>query len=177
MYINVSRLTRELSGSTRVYEIDEDCALLSGSGARRISGLVTMLRTDLGIWVSAALDTGVQSKCGRCLAEYVQPVHMAIEEEYLLEIDAHTGNRMNHPEDGDQYFYVGPDHIMDLTEAATQYATLSMPMKPVCREDCAGMCIECGTDLNESRCRCNRETVDARWAALSTLVSGADQDR
>ncbi len=177
MYINVSRLIRELSGSTRAYEIDEDCALLDGSRPRRISGSVTMLRTDQGIWVSAGLDTGVQSNCARCLEEYVQPVHMAIEEEFLLELDEDAGTRISRSEDGDQYCYISPDHILNLTEAATQYAILSMPMKPVCREDCAGMCLECGTNLNESPCRCDKEPVDARWAVLSTLVSGADHDR
>ena len=176
MYINVSSLTREPNGSTRTFEIDEHCALLEQGGPRRVSGSGTMLRTEEGIWVSARLDTGVTSTCGRCLVEYAQPVHMAIEEEFLLEVDPYSGTRVSRSEDSDQYFHVGPDHILDLTEAARQYATLNMPMKPVCREDCSGMCIECGANLDEARCRCDRAPADARWAALSTLVSGGEQD-
>ncbi|MCH8205564.1 MAG: DUF177 domain-containing protein [Chloroflexi bacterium] len=176
MYINVSSLTWEPNGSTGTFEIEEHCALLEQGEPRRVSGSVAMLRTDQGIWVSASLDTDVTSTCGRCLAEYVQPVHVAIEEEFLLEVDANTRTRMSRPEDAEQYFYIGTDHILDLTEAARQYVTLNMPMKPVCREDCAGMCIKCGANLNEALCRCDRAPADARWAALSTLVSGGEQD-
>ena len=176
MYINVSSLTRELSGSTRTVEIDERCALLERGEPSRVSGSVTMLRTEAGIWVSARLDSGVTSTCGRCLTEYVQPVHMAIEEEFLLEAGPYTRTRARRPEDEDQYFYVGTDHVLDLTDAARQYATLNMPMKPVCREDCSGMCVKCGTSLNEATCRCDKAPASARWAALSTLVSGGEQD-
>ena len=46
---------------------------------------------------------------------------------------------------------------------------LSLPMKPLCREDCQGLCPQCGQDLNEGRCGCVRERVDPRWAALAML--------
>ena len=176
MYINVSGLTREISGSTRAYEIDEGCDLLDGSGPRRVSGTVRLLRTDSGIWVSASLDTHTDSICGRCLAEYVQPLHMVIEEEFLLTIDPFTGTRTNRRED-DQHFYVGPDQVMDLTEPAIQYAAMNMPMKPICRNECAGMCLDCGVDLNESSCTCESSPIDERWAALSRLMLGAVEEQ
>lgn len=46
---------------------------------------------------------------------------------------------------------------------------LGMPMKPLCREDCAGLCSQCGQDWNDGRCDCVHERVDPRWAALATL--------
>ena len=177
MYVNVSKLTLEPSGSRRTFEIDEECSLLEESEPRHVWGSATMLRTDEGIWVSARLDAEVTIACGRCLASYVQFLQMVIEEEFLLEVDRYTGTRVSRPQDGDQYFYIGPDRILDLTEAARQYAALSMPMKPVCRDDCAGMCLECGANLNEAPCRCQRAPVDTRWAALSALVSAGDEDR
>ena len=176
MYINVSGLTREISGSTRAYGVDEKCDLLDGSGPRRVSGTVRLLRTDKGIWVSASLDTHTDSICGRCLAEYVQPLHMAIEEEFLLSIDPFTGTRTSRRED-DQYFHVGPDQVLDLTEPAIQYAAINMPMKPICRNECAGMCLHCGVDLNESSCECESSPIDERWAALSTLMLGAVEEQ
>ncbi len=176
MYINVSGLTRESSGSTRTYEIDEDCDLLDGSGPRRLTGTVNLLRTDKGVWVSASLDTHTDSICGRCLAEYVQPLHMAIEEEFLFEIDPFTGTRTSRSED-DQYFHIGPDQLLDLTESAIQYAALNMPMKPICRKECAGMCLDCGADLNESACSCESSPIDERWAALSMLLLGVGEEQ
>lgn len=176
MYINVSGLTREISGSTRAYEVDERCDLRDGSGPRRVSGTVRLLRTDKGIWVSASLDTHTDSICGRCLAEYVQPLQMAIEEEFLLSIDPFTGTRTSRRED-DQHFHVDPDQVLDLTEPAIQYAAMNMPMKPICHSECAGMCLNCGIDLNESSCECESSPIDERWAALSMLTLGAVEEQ
>ena len=176
MYINVSGLTREISGSTRSHEIDERCDLLDGSGPRRVCGTVRLLRTDKGIWLSASLDTHTDSICSRCLAEYVQPLHMAIEEEFLLAIDPFTGTRTSRRED-DQLFHVGQDQVLDLTEPAIQYAAMNMPMKPICRDECAGMCLDCGVDLNELPCACEGIRIDERWAALSRLTLGVAEEQ
>jgi uncharacterized protein len=60
---------------------------------------------------------------------------------------------------------------LDLTEVVTQYAAISLPMKPVCRRECAGICASCGEDLNESRCTCDSSPVDSRWEALLELAA------
>jgi uncharacterized protein len=45
---------------------------------------------------------------------------------------------------------------------------LNIPMKPLCRPDCAGLCPTCGADLNQTRCACAK-SVDPRWAGLAVL--------
>jgi uncharacterized protein len=45
-----------------------------------------------------------------------------------------------------------------------------MPLRVLCREDCAGLCPTCGTDLNHDTCSCVTETVDERWSALRDLL-------
>jgi len=47
---------------------------------------------------------------------------------------------------------------------------LSLPMKPLCRPDCRGLCPQCGTNLNRGACACRREWDDPRLTALKTLV-------
>ena len=47
---------------------------------------------------------------------------------------------------------------------------LGIPMKPLCKEDCAGICSECGANLNAGACECGQQ-IDPRWAALGKLRS------
>ena len=72
---------------------------------------------------------------------------------------------------------VDENHILDITEVVRQYAALNMPMKPVCRDDCKGMCLQCGADLNESACQCGVAPLDLRWGPLLKVSSTDRRDR
>ena len=63
----------------------------------------------------------------------------------------------------------GTDFI-DLTEEAREAIILALPGYPVCREDCEGLCMTCGADLNKATCACREAGKDNRWAALDTLM-------
>ena len=176
MYFNVSKLLREPSGSSRVFEIDDEWGSVSGSQAQRVRGTASMLRTVDGVWVSAALDSTARSTCSRCLTEYAQPVHMAIEEEFLPIVGPNNGARAVGPGDGQESFRIDGDHILDLTEAVGQYYALGRPMKPVCREECKGICATCGANLNETSCRCDTTTRDVWWSALRDLITFSESN-
>jgi uncharacterized protein len=89
-------------------------------------------------------------------------------EEYFPKIDVITGARLPEPEDPGS-FTLDEHHELDLTEAIRQYIVTAMPMKPLCKEACAGLCATCGKDLNQGKCDCTMETVDPRWAELLKL--------
>lgn len=174
MHINVSQLLKESSGSKRSLTLDDRVSLEELPGTVRVSGTVELLRTDRGIWVTAPLETTVPAICSRCTAEFEESVDLLIEEEFFSRIDILTG-AMTEPTDDDTSTTIDSQHVLDLTEVATQYAAMSLPMKPVCRVDCAGICITCGTDLNESRCECGSESRDSRWGPLLEIAaSGRD---
>jgi uncharacterized protein len=59
---------------------------------------------------------------------------------------------------------------VDLTEVARDAVLLELPLAPLCRADCAGLCPQCGADLNESGCDCVPDTKDPRWAALEQIT-------
>ena len=172
---NVAQLLKEPSGSSRTGEVDEVLTLEDDGRASRIAGSMALVRTDKGVWVSAALDSQVVCTCSRCLKEYEQPIHMTIEEEYLPLVDIHTGARLPPANHGEESFYIDHDHSLDLGEAARQYSALSTPMKPVCSDACAGICVTCGANLNESPCTCDKTPRDSRWGPLIGLVSLEDQ--
>ena len=67
--------------------------------------------------------------------------------------------------------YVDLDHhVIDLTEAICQYALLAAPMKPLCHNDCAGLCQKCGHNLNKGPCACPTQEIDSRWSELTNLL-------
>ena len=169
MQFNVSQLLREPSGAVRKYEVDEELAPLDGGEALRVRGSVRMLKTDGGVWVSASLDSEVSCDCSRCLTGLKLPVRVGFEEEYFPIALGRTEDRGLDPVDESQY--IDYDHVLDLSPAARQYLALAVPMKPMCKEDCAGICQTCGANLNNEPCRCPRETKDPRWGPLLELVA------
>ena len=52
---------------------------------------------------------------------------------------------------------------------------VSLPLLPLCREDCRGICALCGADLNVAPCQCDEVLVDPRWSGLDVLRAGGDQ--
>jgi len=169
---------REPSGSSRFFEVDEEFALMNVGQSQRVRGTVELMRTDKGVWVSAKLDSEALCTCSRCLSDCRQPVRMTIEEECLPngESDIEAGVAVDK---GGTEEKVGLDenHILDLTEAVRQYSALSMPMKPVCRDDCRGICFKCGANLNETSCQCDLTARDARWGPLLDLQASPESTK
>ena len=176
MYFNVSQLLKEMSGSTRTYRLNHFMSVQDGAPRTRVSGTVKMMRTDAGIWLSAELATYFDCECSRCVTEMEQYVRMVIEEEYLPEVDVNTGARLNFPDEFSDNFYIDYSHTLDLSEAIRQYFGLNMPLGPVCREDCKGLCPSCGVDLNKDDCNCDNVIRDPRWGALLDFVAAPSRN-
>jgi uncharacterized protein len=102
------------------------------------------------------------------LKPFTQKIPLKIQEEFFPTIDIITGAKLPKPEDPGS-FTLDEHHILDLTEAIRQYIITAMPMKPLCKEDCAGLCATCGKDLNKVKCSCTQEEIDPRWAELLKL--------
>ncbi len=58
---------------------------------------------------------------------------------------------------------------IDLAPAVREYVLIELPDGPLCRDDCAGICPECGADRNEAPCECDTSVRDERWSALDDL--------
>lgn len=112
--------------------------------------------------------------CGRCLDDIVLPVDLAFDLLYLPHKD-NAGEAEVEVEDDDltTAFY-GNDEI-DLGQLVLEQFYLAVPMKPLCRESCRGLCPECGTNLNTATCSCVREWTDPRLDGLRTLRDPGDR--
>jgi uncharacterized protein len=71
------------------------------------------------------------------------------------------------PEELDVEFYTERD--MPLRDLALEQVQLSIPMKPLCDENCLGLCPQCGANRNREECRCEEKAVDGRWGALAEI--------
>jgi uncharacterized protein len=69
----------------------------------------------------------------------------------------------------DLVFNIDANHMMDLTEPVRQALLVALPMKPLCREDCQGICPQCGANRNEVHCEHSEESTDDRWSGLRAL--------
>jgi uncharacterized protein len=168
MEINVAQLLKSPIGSVREYEVDEDIDIPDEGTSCEVKGKVGLTRTDSSILARGKLTTRVELTCSRCLSPLRCPLNVKIEEEYYPTIDIVTGARLAPLEDA-EHFTIDERHILDLTEAIRQTVVVSIPMKPLCKDDCTGLCPVCGRNLNQGDCGCPPREADARWAVLRNL--------
>jgi uncharacterized protein len=152
MQINVAQLLKSAIGAEREYEVDEDVDI---EGQKvRVTGKVHLIRTDRGILARGSMTSQIEIECSRCLEPFQCPVDIKFEEEFFPLIDVISGLPVGIPEEQSGYFIIDQNHIIDLREAIRQYILLAVPMKPLCKEECAGLCSNCGKNLNQGCCDC-----------------------
>jgi uncharacterized protein len=167
---NVSQLLQEPTGATRRYELDdEQLDLGDGRRVRPIKGKVRLTRTQKGVLADATIRGRLQVECGRCLIETTQPLEFPFSEEYYQTVVVNTGAALPRPDEPD-VFLIDETHKLDLGDAMREYALLSVPMLPLCRDDCKGLCQQCGANLNDEGCECSIEQSDERLAVLKQLL-------
>lgn len=167
MQLSVLRELHLRVGSVSIYDIQEQVVRLNDVDLQRVTGVLTLLRTDIGILASLVASATIQENCARCLRQVDCGLDITFEEEYIPVVDAETGARLL-GNDSEEQFSIGADFLLDLREGLRQYVLMSEPTKPLCRPDCAGLCATCGTELNSAQCTCTPAT-DERWGTLERL--------
>ena len=169
MQFNVSTLLHEPVGTTRTVEVEDEPVRVPDVGYAGIaSGDVLLTRTPRGVLVRAMLDVAPTLECARCLTPFTRELRLDINEEYFPEHDPVTGARIE--DAGPEDFRIDDLHHLDLSEAVRQYEATALPIQPICREDCAGLCPVCGQNLNERRCDCEPQEAVGPLAGLATLA-------
>jgi len=167
---NVAQLLREEVGSRRSYEFAEDSLPLDAETAlRKIEGTVRFTRTASGVLGDASAHGVVETLCMRCLNPATMQIDLHFRDEFHSKIEVNTGVPLPKPDEEDP-FYISESHLVDLGEAIREYALLEMPMQPLCKPDCKGICPTCGADLNAEPCNCQSDQTDERFAALKALL-------
>lgn len=122
-------------------------------------------KTTAQLYLKARIRTGGLFSCDRCVEEFTQ---MIISSYALFYVYNELDTGKHQPE---EIQILAPDTLyLDLTEDVRQMTMLSVPLKLLCREDCKGLCPQCGTNRNERSCTCKDGNVDPRWERLKGLL-------
>jgi len=107
--------------------------------------------------------------CSRCLEPFEVPVDAAFDLRYVPQAENAGEGEQEIGEDdlATAYYRAG---MLDLVDLMREQFVLALPMKPLCTEDCRGLCPECGTNLNKGQCGCAPRWDDPRLAALKSLL-------
>jgi uncharacterized protein len=159
--LNVGFVVAQSAGFSRDFPFDlQKINIPPDLQLNRLTGSVRATRTPQGILLQADLEAEINLECVRCLTDFKQPLHVDFTELYAFSQRYATDSGLIMPETG----------IIDLAPVLREYLLLEIPISPLCRPDCKGLCPVCGNNLNESQCYHNEDSGDPRLASLKKLL-------
>lgn len=122
------------------------------------------------VTIAGRLESDVRLACSRCLEEFAGPLAADFSLTYLRPpaepaFDAEEKEREIEPDEIGVVYFQGEE--IDLTEAVQEQAVMALPLQPLCREACRGICPGCGAELNRESCRCPAPAGGGPFAVLS----------
>jgi uncharacterized protein len=131
---------------------------------------------DPGYFLRARLSYEQTLSCNRCLKPIVDRVASEVELMILVERRPEAGGEHALHEKDLGVLHL-EDERLDTDPILIEQLQLNIPMKPLCRADCKGLCPICGIDRNAGTCACEESGADPRWAALAALKSRLDEGK
>lgn len=168
---NVAGLLRSAPGASRRYPVAVDALPIADDLhlAGPIEGEVQLSRTGRSIIARVRFHTQVAEQCSRCLVPVRAPITVEIEEEALPSVDISSGAPVS-PAPEPETLRLNGRHELDLTGVVRDAISLAEPITSLCRQDCRGLCLVCGADLNQDPAHGHpEEAVDPRFAGLAAL--------
>tara|TARA_B100000470_G_C19499888_1_gene262598 strand:- start:34 stop:567 length:534 start_codon:yes stop_codon:yes gene_type:complete len=175
MNYNVAQFLQEPTGSVRHYRVQEEIVFLGDVNAKCLEGWLKFTRTDSGIWIKGPLAMDVSTQCSRCLEEFDVQLKTEITEEFYPTVVPKTGSVVADPVIDEEAFLINLANELDTREAVRQHVVSILPMKPLCKRDCAGICPHCGVNSNEVQCHCDVTPMDSRWERLIELLPSTEK--
>ena len=125
--------------------------------------------------LAGQVESRLRLACSRCLEPVDVPVRVSVDLLFLPQ-RANTGDGESEVSDEDLSTAFYRDDQIDLGLMIREQFQLSLPMKPLCRDTCRGLCPMCGVNLNGERCSCDTGWRDPRLEALAALRSDIGKD-
>lgn len=129
-----------------------------------ISIVVQVNRSGAMLGCNVAIETTARYTCDRCVEAY--ETHLNESFHQILQV----GDDLLQTAEEDVINVPNETVEYDFSERVFEQLLLSEPMKMICREECAGICAECGVDLNAASCECGEANIDPRWEKLKELL-------
>ncbi len=128
---------------------------------------------DPGFFLRGHLSYDQTLNCIRCLTPIHEPASSEVELMIMVEKSGSKGEERGEHElkEGELSVLYLEGEILETLPILIEQLQLNVPMKPLCRPDCKGLCPVCGIDRNRASCSCSEPKRDPRWAALASLKS------
>lgn len=147
---NVGFLINQPVGASRDILFNfENIHLKPDFDLRDFHGTARVGKTPQGILVQGNFDARVSAECVRCLADIDEPLHTEFNELYAFSSRSVSESGLILPEDAN----------INLEPVVREYLLVEMPISPLCREDCKGLCPVCGEDLNQITCEHRQQVI------------------
>ncbi len=183
MEVNIGPI-RDQKGGEIKFQLEEDWSDLKMDG-QPLEFVSPVIFTGRVGWtgeyflVRGAVETDIQVACARCLEPKKLRIWAELEEKFRR---ASHVNEHEQPEDGSSS---GDDWdtedvqefrglMIDLDEVVLENLLVSVPIKPLCRDDCQGLCPQCGQDLNQGECSCKIDDINPQMSILRKLLDSED---
>lgn len=158
--INVGFIIHEEIGRNHDFPLNiEKITLGDDLELHNLAGLINISRTPQGLFIQADFSAATTLQCVRCLCTYEHPLTWSFNELYAFDERSETDSELIIPEDAQ----------IDLADILREYAILEVPISPICKADCQGLCTECGQNLNEKDCGHTPPAPDSPFASLKDL--------
>jgi uncharacterized protein len=158
-------------------ELDPDDPAVRNLNIRGpVKGILKISKTGHQVLVQGQVNGEVRLTCARCLKDFtvVMDEKVDIELRPVFDLDRTAQERELGSDDLDVEFFRGD--ALDAGHLAAEQISLAIPMKPLCKNDCSGICPECGADRALGKCECEPDT-DPRWSALKDLKLRIDNKK
>jgi uncharacterized protein len=141
--VNVGFLTRQAAGFRRDFLIELPHLFLQPDLTLEDFRMqLAISRTPQGLLAEAKISAGAILECVRCLDTFKQPLHASFTELYAFTDRSLSESGLMYPDSG----------LIDFTDLVREYLILEIPISPVCKTDCLGLCSICGENRNHVQC-------------------------
>jgi len=120
-------------------------------------------KTNSGFFVHVNIAYEYSEICGRCLESFTKNGTAVLTGQMTKKENSQLDDEIE-----DAIYYEGDE--VNLTDDIINAIVLSLPMKPLCSENCKGICPHCGVNLNVEKCNCKEENIDPRLAILKDVI-------
>lgn len=159
LLLNVGFIIHESIGYSRDFPIEIDAIRIPPElDVRNLAGTVRVTRTAQGLLVQVKMKAEMPSECVRCLDAFDLPLLADYTDLYAFNLNSVAESGLLVPENGK----------INLAPILREEMLLSVPIKPVCKPDCKGLCLICGENLNLNVCHHEEQDVDPRLASLGS---------
>jgi uncharacterized protein len=124
-----------------------------------------------GVLVSGTATADLEGECARCLEPLTDTVRVDLQELFVYD---DSNDRSHHGDDEDDDVSRLEEDLLDLEPLLRDAVVLALPFQPLCREDCPGLCVECGARLADDPGHRHDAAIDPRWAALGDVVAARE---